>query len=104
MKKLDCRFTDAGDGGMFDIVSIVRSDSEGRVCRTRPRASCPSSSPTELTSSGVSVSSEPWMGSVDARGISSRGFAGDKYREEGFFSSDSYEGRLKRLWSRPESA
>ena len=79
MKKLDCRFTDAGDGGILDIVSIVRSDSDGRICRTRPRVSWPSSSPlTTLASSSVLVSSESPLVSLGIGCVCSLGFAGDE--------------------------
>lgn len=53
LKKLDCLFTEAGEGGILDSVSIVRSD------RVRPRASSAastsSSSTTGLASSAICV-------------------------------------------------
>jgi hypothetical protein len=52
LKKLDCLFTEAGEGGILDSVSIVRSD------RVRPRVSSApstSSSATGLTSSAIGV-------------------------------------------------
>jgi hypothetical protein len=68
LKKLDCLFTEAGDGGICANVSNVRSDKDGRTPR-RPRTSCVdamdavSSSPTtELNSSEICVSSSPpWI-------------------------------------------
>lgn len=62
LKKLDCLFTEAGDGGMCAIVSIVRSDRDGRSSRRRPRGSCASpfsssSPPKKLAPPDVCISS-----------------------------------------------
>lgn len=82
LKKLDCRLTEAGEGGICASVSSVRSDNDGRIPR-RPRTSCVdmtdavSSSPAsaELTSSDICVSSSPnWASSC---------LGGDRY-EDGF--------------------
>jgi hypothetical protein len=95
LKKLDCLLAEAGDGGICASVSSVRSDKDGRTPR-RPRASWAdaidtvSSSPAvELASSGTCVSSSlPWIWSCLRAGIgSSCGLGGDKWCEDGFFTS-----------------
>lgn len=74
LKKLDCLFTEAGDGGICAIVSIVRSDKDGRA---RPRVSGTdnvSSSPAiDLSSSTLYVS----FVSLICSSASGRGFAGE---------------------------
>lgn len=95
LKKLDCLLTEAGDGGICASVSSVRSDKDGRIPR-RPRDSwadtidAVSSSPAvEPASSGACVSSSPpWTSSCLRAGIgSSCGLGGDKWCEDGFFTS-----------------
>lgn len=95
LKKLDCLLAEAGDGGICASVSSVRSDKDGRTPR-RPRASWAdaidtvSSSPAvELASSGTCASSSlPWIWSCLRAGIgSSCGLGGDKWCEDGFFTS-----------------
>lgn len=93
LKKLDCRLTDAGDGGICDRVSIVRSDKEGRSPRARPRASSGSATSASpvigLTSTGICLGSKSSWGSIPLPGSSPMGFAGDEYRGADFLSSDS---------------
>lgn len=95
LKKLDCLLTEAGDGGICASVSSVRSDKDGRIPR-RPRASwadaidAVSSSPAfELASSGTCLSSSPpWILSCLRAGIGSPcGLGGDRWCEDGFFTS-----------------
>jgi hypothetical protein len=87
LKKLDCLIDDAGDGGICDSVSSVRSDKDGRTSR-RPRSSCVdavdavSSSPTiGVVSSGMCISSAPLCVSSCICGAdteSVRGLGGDE--------------------------
>lgn len=87
LKKLDCLLTDAGDGGICDSVSSVRSDKDGRTSR-RPRSSCVdavdavSSSPAiGVISSGICMSSAPpcvSSGICEAGTGSVRGLGGDE--------------------------
>jgi hypothetical protein len=56
LKKLDCLFTEAGDGGICAIVSIVRSDRDGRSSRRRPRGSCASLSSSSYTPNNLALS------------------------------------------------
>lgn len=95
LKKLDCLPTEAGDGGICASVSSVRSDNDGRTPR-RPRVSWAdsietmSSSPAiELVSSGTCASSSPpWVWSCLRAGVGSTcGLGGDKWCEDGFFTS-----------------
>jgi hypothetical protein len=95
LKKLDCLLVEAGDGGICASVSSVRSDKDGRTPR-RPRVSWAdaidtvSSSPAvELAPSGTCASSSlPWIWSFVRAGIgSSCGLGGDKWCEDGFFTS-----------------
>lgn len=58
-KKLDLRLTDAGEGGNRDKVSIVRSDKDGRVPRTRPRSSYSRPSPLESKTTASSCPPSP---------------------------------------------
>jgi hypothetical protein len=112
LKKLDCLLTEAGDGGICASVSSVRSDNDGRISR-RPRTSCvdiidaTSSSPAAGPASSKSrVSFSPPLASSCLRtGKGSFcGLGGDKWRENGFFTSVSYDGLRNLFSSSPGSA
>lgn len=87
LKKLDCLLTDAGDGGICDSVSSVRSDKDGRTSH-RPRSSCVDAVDAAYTSpaigvisSGVCMSSAPpgvSSGICEAEIESVRVFGGDE--------------------------
>lgn len=93
LKKLDCLLTEAGEGGIFESVSTVLSDNEGRSLRERPRASDTPVAASAYSSAGLRFSGICSLmsvcGSTCVGDSSPIGFAVDVKRGVGFLSSDS---------------